>query len=85
MRRYLDRLFLAHPNSVDESYGQHFAFATRFGLALIGAGAAAIIHALIPCVFERTASTTVKRLYNIIASRGATPAPVTTLEPLAYI
>ena len=88
MRAALDRIFFDHPGSVDESYAEHFMFAARFGGALLGAGAAAIIHALVPCLFERTASTTVKRLHAIIVNRGApapSPAPRVLDEPMAYI
>lgn len=88
MRTALDHIFFDHPGSVDESYGEHFLFAAGFGLTLLGAGAAAVIHALAPCLFERTASTTVKRLHAIIVNRGApapSPAPRAIDEPLAYI
>ena len=47
------RLFLDHPRSVDESYFEHLLFAGGFALRLVGAGMAALIHALIPCLFER--------------------------------
>jgi len=86
MRDFINRTFFDHPGSVDESYSEHFHFAAGFGVALLGAGAAAVIHALVPCLFERTASTTVKRLYAIISNRGA-PAPAIrqTEDPLAFI
>ena len=88
MRRFIDRVFFDHPGSVDESYGEHFIFAAGFGLTLLGAGAAALVHAVIPCFFERTASTAVKRLYPIVAKRGAPSQMSSTRgadEPLAYI
>ena len=85
MRDIIGKVFFDHPDGVGESYGEHFVFAAGFGGALIAAGCAAIIHALIPCLFERTASTTVKRLHAIIANRGAAPAKVAAPEPLAYI
>jgi len=88
MRSVIDRVFLDHPGSVNESYGEHFVFAAGFGLTLMGAGAAAVVHALVPCLFERTASTTVKRLYPIVANRGA-PMPAAAQrvvdDPRAYI
>ena len=47
--------FTAHPASVGETYGQHFAFALRFGLRMAGGGLAAIVHAFLPFVFVTTA------------------------------
>ena len=85
MHRTLDRLFFEHPDSVGESYGEHFVFAAGFGGALIAAGLAALAHALVPCLFERTASSTVKRLYRIVADRGAPAASATPAEYAADI
>jgi hypothetical protein len=45
-------------------------FASRFGLKLIGAGLAALVHGLLPFAFESTASRTVKELYPRVANRG---------------
>lgn len=64
------KLFTAHPASVDESYLEHAAFAGRFSLALFGAAFAALIHAVLPFTFERTASRTVARLYAKTHNRG---------------
>lgn len=64
------RLFIDHPASVDESYIQHAAFAGRFSLALFAAAFAALIHAVLPFLFERTASRTVARLYARTHNRG---------------
>lgn len=64
------RLFTAHPASVDESYLEHAAFAGRFSIALFGAAFAALIHAVLPFAFEKTASRTVARLYARTHNRG---------------
>ena len=66
----IDRLFLDHPRSVNETYLQHAAFAGRFSLALFGAGVAALVHAVLPFAFERTASRTVAALYARTHNRG---------------
>ena len=42
------RLFLNHPRSVEESYGEHAIFAGRFAAQLFIAAFCALIHALIP-------------------------------------
>jgi hypothetical protein len=74
MQDLLDRLFLDHPRSVDESYFEHFRFALGFGGTLVLAGLAAITHAFLPFLCETTASRTVKRLHARIAQRGRAPA-----------
>lgn len=66
----IKQVFLDHPASVDESYGQHFRFALTFSLTLFGAAFAALVHALIPCLFEKTASRRVAALYNRTHNRG---------------
>jgi hypothetical protein len=60
----LNRLFLDHPRSLDESYGEHLRHAFAFGTTLIGAGIACLIHALVPALFVRTGSTTILRLHE---------------------
>lgn len=66
----INRVFLNHPRSVDESYLQHLAFAGRFSGALLFAAFAALVHALIPCLFEKTASRIVAGLYARTHNRG---------------
>ena len=63
-------LFVAHPQSVDESYGEHMAFAGRFSATLFLAAGAALVHALLPFLFEKTASRMVARLYERTHNRG---------------
>jgi|TARA_B110000908_G_scaffold75476_1_gene90884 hypothetical protein len=63
------RLFLDHPRSVDESYFEHLLFAGGFAVRLIGAGLAALIHALIPCLFEKTAGNMIMRMHSKISNR----------------
>ncbi len=65
------RLFLAHPHSVDESYLAHARFAGGFAGQLALAAMAALIHALLPFLFEKTASRIVARLYERTHNRGA--------------
>ena len=63
-------LFTAHPASVDETYLQHLAFALRFAGLLTLAAGAALIHALLPFLCEKTASRIVAKLYARIHNRG---------------
>ena len=58
----LPRSFVDHPRSIGESYGEHFAVATGFGLRLIAAGLACLIHACVPAWFTRTGSRAVRAL-----------------------
>jgi hypothetical protein len=57
------RLFLDHPASVDESYGEHMKVAAGFGFTMLLGAMACFAHALVPAVFKRTGSSTVKRLH----------------------
>jgi len=63
------RLFLDHPRSVDESYFEHLLFAGGFALRLSGAGVATLVHALVPCLFEKTASQMITQMHDQIHNR----------------
>lgn len=67
----INRVFLAHPQSVDETYLEHARFASAFSFWLFVAAFAALLHALIPAAFEKTASRIIARLYQRNAHRGA--------------
>jgi len=58
----LDRWFLAHPATVDETYFQHMRFALGFCFWLIVAGLAALVHAIVPALCETTASRILGKL-----------------------
>lgn len=62
-------LFTRHPATVDETYLQHALFAGRMGALLVTAGAAALVHAVLPFAFETTASCLLGRLQNQMAAR----------------
>jgi|SRR5688500_7939822 hypothetical protein len=68
---YLDRVFLAHPRTVGESYLQHSAFALRIGSRLLLAGMAALVHAIVPCLCESTASRIILVMNAEIVARRA--------------
>lgn len=74
MTTRITRLFTAHPQSVDETYFEHMAFAGKFSLKLFGAAFAALIHAILPFLFEKTASTIVRQLYERTHNRAAEAA-----------
>jgi hypothetical protein len=64
MTTRLARLFLDHPEAVDESYFGHMAFAAWFASRLCLAAGAALVHAFLPFLFETTASRIVRELYE---------------------
>ncbi|MFK0685579.1 DUF6356 family protein [Ochrobactrum sp. BD67] len=70
MTTRITRLFTDHPSSVDETYFEHMLFASRFSAKLLGAALAALIHAILPFLFEKTASTIVRQLYERTHNRG---------------
>jgi len=49
------RLFTEHPESVGESYVEHFGVAARFGGIMILGGLGAIVHAVVPGLCTTTA------------------------------
>ena len=59
----LRALFLAHPESVGETYVEHQGVALSFAGELLAAGFACTVHALIPGLFTRTASEAIDRLH----------------------
>jgi len=66
----LDKVFLGHPRSRGETYWQHQRRALRFGSSMVAAGIACLVHAVIPAVFVRTASTVVLRLHDQMQTTG---------------
>jgi len=71
------RLFTDHPAAVGETYGKHLLRALGFGLRMIAAGMACIIHALVPFLFVSTGSRTVAELNEqMVLKRSVRPASV---------
>ena len=70
----LRRLFVDHPRSLGMGWAGHGAGAVKIGAELIGAGCAAIIHAIVPGWFTETAGKTVTRIYDHIQARKASSA-----------
>jgi hypothetical protein len=65
------KLFLDHPGSLGMSWAQHATGAVAIGATLVGAGAACLVHALVPGWFTQTAGKTVARIYDQIQQRKA--------------
>lgn len=65
----LDRWFLAHPATVNETYFGHMRFALGFAFWLSVAGLAALVHAIVPALFETTASRILRKLVARMEAR----------------
>jgi hypothetical protein len=78
------RAFTEHPASVGETYTEHLAHAGCFGLRMIGAGIACLVHAVLPFLFERTGSVAIAELNDrmVVNRRAAPPLANTTRLPL---
>lgn len=63
MPQALTRLFVDHPGTVGETYLGHARFAFGFAFWLLMAGLAALVHAILPFLFETTASNIIERLH----------------------
>ena len=70
----MDRLFLHHPRSLGMSWARHGAGAVVIGATLIAAGAACLVHALVPGWFTQTAGKTVSRMNDHMVRRRADSA-----------
>ena len=62
--------FTRHPKEVGETYGQHFAQASWFGIRMIGGGLACLVHAVFPFLCVRTGSQTMNRLHARLHGRA---------------
>lgn len=67
----IDRLFTGHPRSLGLSWASHGVGAVKIGIRLIGAGAACLVHAIVPGWFTQTAGRTVTDMYDHMTSRKA--------------
>ncbi len=71
------RHFIEHPASVGETYGEHFRMSAGFARSLALAAGAAAVHAVIPSMFEKSASTRIIDLHTKMTTgaRAATHRP----------
>ncbi len=71
MKSRIATLFTHHPETVGESYGEHFGVALRYSGRLALASGAALVHAFLPFLFEKMASTAIKAMHADIVRRSA--------------
>lgn len=70
----LRKAFTEHPASVGETYGEHFAHATGFGLRMVLGGFACMLHGLLPFLFVRTGSEQIATLHDrMVVNRSQMP------------
>ena len=62
-------MFTQHPNKVGESYFRHAKFAICCGIKLLILGVMAIVHGLLPFLFETTASDGIRNLIKCFEDR----------------
>lgn len=80
------RLFLDHPATVGESFGEHFLVAGRFGAKMIVGGAGAVLHAFVPALCKTTGSSTVAQLHaEMVAKRGAVRVAQEQMKTVEYV
>ena len=60
----IHRLFRDHPASVGETYLEHSFQASYFGVYMLLAGLACLIHAIIPGLFETTGRRAISQLHS---------------------
>jgi len=59
-----------HLDLTNETYIQHFKFATCVGTSMIYGGVQALIHAIYPGILTKAASTKIKKLYSLISGKS---------------
>jgi hypothetical protein len=70
------RLFTEHPESVDETYGEHLVRASGFGWRMVVGGLGCMLHALLPFIFVHTGSEAIDELHaRMQATRRRAAAP----------
>lgn len=68
------KAFTQHPASVGESYSEHFVQASGFGVRLIVAGIACLLHGIFPFLFVKTGSKQIVHLHNrMVTNRSRIP------------
>jgi hypothetical protein len=68
-------LFMAHPEALNESYGQHMGHAMGYSGRLFAASFCAFVHGIFPFLFEKTASNAIKAMHAEMMARGAMQPP----------
>jgi len=74
-------MFTDHPKAVNETYLEHMHMSSRFGFWLFLAMLCALVHAIFPFAFEKTASGIITKLHGrMVTNRVVQQVPVSTIE-----
>jgi Family of unknown function (DUF6356) len=79
----LKQIFLDHPAKVEETYFEHMIFAFGFSWRLFRAALAALVHGVVPCLHETTASSEVLAMNDEIRARRALMGAPGNLDMIA--
>ncbi len=63
------RTFHSHPDSIGEGYFEHMRAALGYSATLTVAAAAALLHALVPCLCQTTARNRIESLHDKLQKR----------------
>ena len=80
----MHRLFTEHPESVGETYGEHLVHASYFGIRMVLAGLACMVHAALPFLFVRTGSQAIAQLNARMLARQSLPPASGLHSPPTY-
>ena len=76
----ITRLLTEHPNSVGETYGEHFFSAMGFAGWMALAAVLCLLHAVFPWLFCRSGSAIIDRLHNrMLVNRAKQQGPAKAL------
>ena len=76
----ISKIFTQHPKSNGETYFEHFICASMYGVRMVFAGFAAIIHSIFPFLFQTTASDLAKEITGDVRTRISEPEVVKQVE-----
>ena len=69
-----NNIFTKHPNSIGETYREHFLAAACIGCRLIKAAFFCFVHAAFPFLFEKSGSREIRSLHEMISAHRTAPA-----------
>lgn len=69
IKKFIKKWFTTHPESMGESYFQHFSFAVWLGVRAIIAGMAILLHGVFPFILEKTGSAILQNIMQDIEKR----------------
>jgi hypothetical protein len=75
-------LFTTHPHAVGESYVRHFGVALSYSGRMFAAAFCALVHAVLPFMFEKTASGMLRKMVADMDSRMANPHAAKPASPM---